>query len=67
MKQQMIATILKRVRDAAGITQQQVADRAGVSRQMLNNWENSKGIPTLEHLQAWLDAVIAELKRRSKR
>lgn len=36
---------LKALRVNAGLTQQDVADRLGVSRQTIINWENDEGRP----------------------
>lgn len=41
---------LKARREAAGLTQQAVADQLGVSRPTLTQWEGDRYRPTLEHL-----------------
>jgi transcriptional regulator with XRE-family HTH domain len=39
---QEIATRLRRARFAAGLSQQQLADRLGVARSQLSMWENAR-------------------------
>ncbi|MCD7919868.1 MAG: helix-turn-helix domain-containing protein [Clostridiales bacterium] len=36
---------LKKARAGAGMTQEQVAEKIGVSRQTISNWENGKTLP----------------------
>jgi len=38
---------LKKARTSAGITQEQVAEKIGVSRQTISNWENGKTLPDI--------------------
>jgi transcriptional regulator with XRE-family HTH domain len=42
-----IGTKLKNARQSAQLTQEQVADALGVSRQTISNWENSKTYPDI--------------------
>ena len=42
-----IGTKIKNARIAAQLTQEQVADALGVSRQTMSNWENGKTYPAI--------------------
>lgn len=42
-----IGSKLKNVRTDSGLTQEQVAERIGVSRQTVSNWENNKSYPDI--------------------
>ena len=46
----MLGGILKRERQAAGMTQEQLAHAAGVDRTYISMLENDKGSPTVETL-----------------
>lgn len=41
---------IKRLRTKKNITQQQMADKIGVSRQAISNWENDRNLPDIEML-----------------
>lgn len=43
-----IAEILKELRLKTGKSQNKVAKEIGINQQMLNFWENGKGVPKLE-------------------
>ncbi len=43
---------LSALRKAAGLSQEQLADKLGVSRQAITKWETGNGEPTLENLRA---------------
>jgi len=45
----MLGDNLAKLRKKQGLSQQQVADLLGVSRQTISNWELDQGAPTLEH------------------
>ena len=46
MAEPVLATSLKEARTAAGLTQAELADRAGVSRKTINTVENGVFIPS---------------------
>lgn len=41
---------IHRMRLAAGLTQQQLADAIGVDKSSVSHWETGKGAPSLRHL-----------------
>ena len=43
---------LKNVRKQAGMSQEQLAERLGVSRQAVTKWETEEGIPDVENIFA---------------
>jgi len=42
-----IGTKLKDARVSAGLTQEQVSEELGISRQTMSNWENGKTYPDI--------------------
>ena len=57
-----IAKMIKKLRVASGLTQEQFAAKVGVTLSTVNRWENSKGKPSpLAMLR------IKELQKESKR
>lgn len=51
----MFATTLTRLRDASGMSQQQVADKLGIARATYSNLESGKKSPDLEQINAIAD------------
>lgn len=49
-------------RIAKSWTQQQLADKLGVSRQTINSWENNNTAPSLEHAADLLDVLPIPVK-----
>ena len=47
---------LRILRNEQGITQQQLADQAGISRSNINTWESGKSLPLPDGLIALADA-----------
>jgi transcriptional regulator with XRE-family HTH domain len=43
---------LKSIRKQAGMSQEQLAEKLGVSRQALTKWETNAGIPDIENMMA---------------
>ena len=43
---------LKMLRKQAGMSQEQLAERLGVSRQAVTKWETGAGIPDIENIMA---------------
>lgn len=41
---------LKQIRKNEGISQEQLAERIGVSRQAVTKWETGKGLPDIENM-----------------
>ncbi len=55
---------IKRLREAKGVTQQQLADEIGVSSKAVSKWETAKGMPDItliESLAKALGVSVAEL------
>lgn len=50
-------TTLRRLREAAGLTQQQLADQAGISKRTLEGWEQGRNRPRLDVLPALAEAL----------
>ena len=48
----IFAERLKELRTAAGLSQEKLAERLGVSRQVITKWETDRGTPDMENLMA---------------
>ena len=55
MDQSGFAERLKTLRRRSGLSQEQLAERIDVSRQVVTKWENSEGIPKISNLIALAD------------
>ena len=62
MDQKNISLNLKRIREANGFTQADIADRAGISRVAYRNIENGSSIPKVSTLQNIAGAVDVKLQ-----
>ena len=62
---------LKELRNRAGMSQEKLAEKVGVSRQAITKWETDKGTPEMENLMALSDlfgvSVDELLGREAKR
>ena len=65
MKHKKFARKLKEWREESGYTQQEAADRLGVSRRSLENWEQERAMPQGFGLSAMLK-VIRPVRDRQK-
>lgn len=54
--------LLREAREAAGLTQKQMAERLGCSQQAVARAERPTSNPTFAFLQVWADAVRARLE-----
>src|SRR5438270_8452778 len=50
--------LLLRHRGRTGLTQRQLAARAGVSRRSVQDWETGRNYPDAQHLQALIGAFL---------
>ena len=60
----MVGKNIKHLREAKGMTQEQLAEKLNVTRQAVSNWENEKTQPdidTLHRISQELDASVEEL------
>ncbi len=48
---------LKSIRKQAGMSQEKLAEKLGVSRQAVTKWETDAGIPDIENIMAMLDLL----------
>ena len=62
-----IGTKIKTLRAAKGMSQNELADSIGVSRQAITKWETDNGVPEIENLSAIsklfdipIDALVKE-------
>jgi len=65
-----LAEKLKSIRKQAGMSQEQLAEKLGVSRQAVTKWETDAGIPDIENvmaISALFDISIDELLSNEKR
>lgn len=57
------ATKLKRLREERGMTQQQLAEKAGISREYLTRLEGARHDPTLTVLERLAKALGVKVRR----
>ncbi|MBL8518211.1 MAG: helix-turn-helix transcriptional regulator [Betaproteobacteria bacterium] len=55
------ATRLRDAREALNLTQEETADRIGVSRQTIRDWESGKSVPTRKHHDAISDVLGVQI------
>lgn len=55
------AARLRELREAAGLTQAELADRAGLNQDTLSNWERGHRVPNVASLPILVDALGASL------
>jgi transcriptional regulator with XRE-family HTH domain len=63
VKRPELPDALRYLRQALGLTQEEVAFRIKVARQMLISWEAGQLFPTEEHFGLWKAVLIKELER----
>lgn len=51
---------LKEMRKLAGLTQEELAEKVGVSRVELSYWENGRRTPTLSNLRSLINTLGME-------
>lgn len=56
-----IADKIKKARQAANLTQQDVSDKLNISRKTLSGWENNRSNPDLEMLKALAEVFGKDL------
>lgn len=52
-----IVKMLREIRVEKGISQQQLATRAGFGKNQIWNWEHGQTCPTLDNAIAWAEAL----------
>ena len=62
MDQQKIGALLKRLRKEKNLTQEQLAERFGVSRRSVSRWEGGYNLPDIDILIEMSDFYEVELK-----
>jgi len=50
-----IGDVLKQTRAAINLSQEEIADKVGVSRQTISNWENGRSYPDISYVMALSD------------
>lgn len=58
-----IGTRLYDLRMARGWTQEQLAERTGIARETISEWENGNHSPLLDHLVIVCDALAVPVRR----
>ena len=59
---------IKQMRKDAGLTQDELAEAVGVTKQSIVNWENANWIPSTRHSQKFMEVIAAftELHNQKK-
>jgi len=60
-EQNLLGEQLRRLRQGKGLSQEEVANLAGVSYVSYNRWENNRCLPSFDHLQVLADYYDTEL------
>ncbi len=55
--------VMTAIRKALGLSQTEMAKRAGISRQMLSYYETGQSVPTTHSLDSWILAVKLEINK----
>ncbi|GEM_PF-4994965 len=63
VKKTELPDALRYLRQALGLTQEEVASQINVARQMLISWEAGRLFPTEEHFGLWKAVLMKELDR----
>lgn len=61
-----LAAELTQLREAAGLTTRQLADRLGVSQGKVTKIENARTVPSVEDVRAWVEATGAPADRAAR-
>jgi transcriptional regulator with XRE-family HTH domain len=59
-EEETFAARLKRLREAAGLTQSELAERAGFNQRTISHWEQGQREPLLSNVQALAQALGVE-------
>lgn len=51
----MLGRRIKRLREERGMSQKQLADRLGVRKQSVSNWENENAMPSMDRFLAMVE------------
>jgi DNA-binding XRE family transcriptional regulator len=55
--------LMRKIRKALGLTQEQMANLVGVSRQMVNYYEQAYAYPSADTWVKWIDVVEKQIKK----
>ena len=58
---EMLPHILRSVREAVGGTQVDLADKLGISRQLIAQWETGRVTPNTQQLEEWLAWIVTRI------
>lgn len=61
--EQYSGDMLKRRRENALLTQEELARRVGVSKQSVSNWETLQRYPSLANVRKLRDVLFAEMRK----
>ena len=56
-----IGEVLKQARSAAGLSQEEVAEKLNISRQTMSSWKNGKSYPDIAYVMALSDTYDVTL------
>ena len=57
MNSYVTGPVIRRLREARGLTQAELADKVGVSSKAVSKWETAKGLPDISLLQPLSQAL----------
>ena len=59
--------LMKQMRVALGLSQEELAKLSGISRQSVSYYETADAVPTIATLDKWLEAITKEIKELRKK
>ena len=54
--------LLRTIREALGLSQEMIAEKSGVTRQLVSRWECGHSLPSKEHLDNWLTVIETQIR-----
>ena len=58
----ILPTLLRTIREALGLSQEMIAEKSGVTRQLVSRWECGHSLPSKEHLDSWLSVMETQIR-----
>ena len=59
--------LMKQMRVALGLSQEELAKLSGISRQSVSYYETADAVPTMATLDKWLEAITKEIKESRRK
>jgi DNA-binding transcriptional regulator YiaG len=57
-----LPTLLRTIREALALSQEMIAEKSGVTRQLVSRWECGHSLPSKEQLDNWLSVIETQIR-----